>query len=237
LADSLWLKQTVHGTGTTALAKLAAVLLLVLLSYLILEAVTSGKRYLNQHHTNVTLNLWYHSDRLPSLDAWMELERHASSSLEGNENNIALLLSMGRVYDFRSVKMAKSKKEQLLYGLLSIQYYTQVTQLRPAWPYGWMNLALAKARLGQFDRDFQHALMQLLITGPWEKKILPPILQLGLFSWSHLKTDNQQRLLDYFLQAQAQRTSDVQRVVQSFGKMDLYCHLVAEKGQQASFCP
>jgi len=216
--------------------KLTALFLLMILVYLLLQAVLSGVVYINQYRVNATVDRWYENQELPTLHEWEELELFALSSMHGNEGNTTMLNAVGRVYDYRSSKMAKSWKEKKRYGEKSIVYYRQVTQSRPAWPYGWMNLALSKVRLRALDDEFRRALRQLLKTGPWEEATLPSILRLSLLSWRYLDVDSHELILDYFIRAQEKRSGEVYQVVKSFGRLGFYCSLVAQRDAKASFC-
>ncbi len=222
--------------GLNNVKKLFAILLLIAITYLSYQAVLTSVIYLNHYHVNATLDQWYENKKPVSLSDWQELEIFAISSLHINEDNTAMLNALARVYDYRSAKMARSINDRLFYGEKSIQYYRMVIGNRPAWPYGWMNLAQVKARLGRLDDEFKQALFQLLKTGPWERLTLPVIIQLGLFSWHNLDDDSHQLLLDYFLVAQDERAVEVLNMLQSTGQMTFYCRLVMQRDAKAMFC-
>ncbi len=216
--------------------RLIALLLLVALVFLSVKSVLSGLIYLNQYYVNFTLDHWYESKELPTLNEWKELELFALSSMDGNEHNATMLNAVGRVYDFRSVRMEKKWDEIKLYGEKSVAYYRQVTQQRPAWPYGWMNIALSKARLGELDAEFKRSLLQLLKTGPWEEATLPSIIQLSLLSWRHLDTHSRQLILEYFITAEGNRGGEVFKAVKSSGRLALYCALVTRGVAATGVC-
>jgi len=210
--------------------------LIVSLVYLLAQSVMSGVDYLNQHQVNTALDKWYESGEAASLIEWEDLETLMLSSGNRNGSNTMALHTLGRLYDYRSTKMSKSRKEQLLYGERAIAYYKLVTQKRPVWPYGWMNLALAKARLGHLDDEFKLALYKLLKTGPWEQITLPAIMQLSLYAWHNLDDRSHEQLLDFYLVAQDKRAADVQKVLQTSGKLEFYCRLVSQRAARPTFC-
>ncbi len=216
---------------------LAALLLLVLLCLLI-QAMLSGLTYVNQYRLNATLNRWYESKTPPPDDKWLAMEKLALESLEKNGSNADIINATGRLYDYRGTNMASDREEQRAYLRKAIGYYRQVISLRPAWPYGWMNIAISKGRLSEIDAEFKQALLQLLRLGPWEANTLPVIFQLSLPTWPYLNNDIRQPLLDYFVIAQeGSRKSEVFQTVLKAGHLKLYCALVAHKGAKASFCP
>jgi hypothetical protein len=68
---------------------------------------------------------------------------------------------------------------------LLVQYREQV-KMRPAWPYAWQNLVMAKADLGEFDQEFDTALMQSMHTAPWSRDIHLVLTRVVLSSWGEL---------------------------------------------------
>jgi len=217
--------------------KILYILLLLVLLYLLVQAVLSGFVYVNQYRLNAKIDQWYENQSVPALIEWKNLEERVLSYLGRDERNVDIVNASGRLYDYRSAYMAADRKKEIVYGHKAIEYYRQVTRLRPAWPYGWMNLASSKARLGEVDGEFRLALLQLLHLGPWEENTLPTIIQLSLFAWPYLDRATRQPLLDYFVDAQENRREDVYMVLKEAGQLKLYCALMAYKGDKASFCP
>jgi len=211
-------------------------IILPLSLYFIVQAVLSGMAYIDQYRLNATVDRWDGRQSIPSISEWKTLDKMALAALHGNESNADIVNATGRLYEFRSY-MASSLKEKDAFGRKAIEYYKRVTRLRPAWPYGWMNLAESKARLGEVDMEFRHALMQLLHLAPWEKNTLPSIFQLSLFAWPYLDSANRRSFLDYFIVAQESRERDVYKVLKKSGQMKLYCSIISHEGDKASFCP
>ena len=229
-------QRTLEKNKLSISTKIYAALFLMLLVYLAVQAVLSGIVYLKQYQVNTAIEQWYEYDQQPSLAEWEAMESLILSAMDGNEEITTLLYVTGRLYDFRSVIIAGSWEEKLFYGQKSIAYYKQLIQRRPAWPHGWMNFAVAKARLGELDDEFKNALFQLLKTGPWEKNTRPFLIQLSLLSWSVLDANERRLLTDYFIIAQERRTWGVYQAVTSFGRLGLYCSIVTQEGAKAKFC-
>lgn len=220
------------------LRTLAALLLLPLLCLLIMQALLSGIAYVDQYRLNATLNRWYEDQTPRTEDEWLAMENLALASLRKNESNADIINATGRLYDYRGTNMVSDSEKQRAYLHKAIGYYRQVIRLRPAWPYGWMNIAISKGRLSEIDEEFKQALLQLLRLGPWEENTLPVIFQLSLPTWPYLDKDTRQPLLDYFIVAQeSSRSLEVSRIILRTGHLKLYCALVTHKGAKASFCP
>ena len=45
-------------------------------------------------------------------------------------------------------------------------------QQRPAWPSGWIDLAIAKSWYGELDQEYEQALINSMLLGPWEPKVM-----------------------------------------------------------------
>ncbi|PJE79910.1 hypothetical protein CI610_01134 [invertebrate metagenome] len=53
--------------------------------------------------------------------------------------------------------------------------------MRPAWPYGWLSLALSKSRHSVIDGEFSQALLQAMLLGPREPDIRKEAVRLGSY--------------------------------------------------------
>jgi len=214
-----------------------AVLLLPALPYLMVQAVYSGMAYVQQYHLNATLDQWGKTGAIQPLDEWMKVEKKAQAALHGNAYKVEITNALGRLYFYRSVRMSTARKHQLAFGHKAMAYFREVNRLRPAWPYGWMNLALIKFMLGERDEEFKAALQQLLRLGPWEKNTLPALIPLAVYAWPALTAAQRQPLLEYFTIAQKERAKDVLDALTASRQLSYYCAIVRRNGEKASFCP
>jgi len=216
---------------------LLLVLLLPLFSYLLLTAVQSGRAYIDQYRLNAMLDRWIEQSSPVPVDAWTEAESLALTAAKRHGDDVDILNAAGRLYAYRSTRMAVTKEDRHLYARKAVQSYKAVTRLRPAWPYGWLNLALIKAHEGEMGAIFKHALMQLVKRGPWERNTLPVIVNLSLLAWPYLNQDERIPLLNYLTEAQEKRSGDVRRAVTGSHQLKLYCVIMTHAGAGASFCP
>lgn len=53
----------------------------------------------------------------------------------------------------------------------ALDYYRRSVALRPAWPYGWTDVALVKLRQGRLDGEFALAVERATTLGPWESYV------------------------------------------------------------------
>lgn len=214
-----------------------ALLVLPALIYLLVQAILSGMLYLNQYRLDMTLDHWSQKKSAISLAQWHATEEVVLALLAEHNKDASVVNAAGRVYAYRITHLISNRKDRLVYGNKALSYYRTTTSLRPAWSYGWMNFAIAKARMGRVDAAFKQSLLQVLHLDPWGKKTLPVIIQLSLFAWPYLDKPDRQALLDYFVVAQESRKADVQKVLNKSNRMKLYCLLLTQHGSKASFCP
>ena len=59
--------------------------------------------------------------------------------------------------------------------------YRLAILVRPAWPYAWADFTMAKARARQIDDEFFAALERATTLGPWERRVMDTVTQLGLW--------------------------------------------------------
>ncbi|MFQ5519151.1 MAG: hypothetical protein ACE5E3_04025 [Mariprofundus sp.] len=206
---------------------------MIVLLLLMIISVHSGISYVAQYRVHSAIDQWQEKGTTPATDEWQALH----DSVEEDGSNVDAVNALGRLYDFRSSSMSLNKNERNRFGQLAAEQYLKVTRLRPAWPYGWMNLALVKAQTGEIDEQFRHALLQLLKLGAWEHNTLPEIIRLSLFAWPYLSLEERKPLLDYYLVAQMQRKGDVHKALKGSDRLLVYCAIVNHAGSKASFCP
>ncbi|MCP3687909.1 MAG: hypothetical protein GY784_05800 [Gammaproteobacteria bacterium] len=61
---------------------------------------------------------------------------------------------------------------------------------QPVWPLVWMDLAIVKAALGQFDDEFQRAFAKALSIGAAERDVIRGMTETGFTYWRDLSAEN-----------------------------------------------
>ena len=74
-------------------------------------------------------------------------------------------------------------------------YYLQALTLRPGWPYYWADLMLVKYRMNDLDDEFQNAMQNALMQGPWEFLVLYLVAEIGMHRWDDLPDAMQEQTL------------------------------------------
>ena len=102
-------------------------------------------------------------------------------------------------------------------------HFREALELRPAWPYFWANLALAKAEAGIFDEEFRLAVERAVETGPWERQVQLQMVRLDFVESDRI--DPQSRaLIERLLQNAAQtQPLQVMALADSYEQMVRIC--------------
>lgn len=76
----------------------------------------------------------------------------------------------------------------------ALDIHRKLIRLRPAWPYYRADFAVAKARAGELDDEFEQALKDAMRLGPWEKEVLDKVARLGWLYRSRLGSALQNKI-------------------------------------------
>ena len=170
---------------------MAAILIVILVAFISVLS-REGLAHIYDQQTTGYLSFW-------KQQFLKEQQTDTSSLLKVNEDQLNKAVSGG----VRTVKQSPENPRFLgqLAGVYDVQngkgaeqaviLYRQLIRKKPAWPYYRANLALAKARVGELDREFEIALEQAVLTGPWEKDVLERVATLGFVyqDWLNPRTN------------------------------------------------
>ena len=206
-----------------------------LLLWMMVQAGISGYSYLIQYRTNAALENWQEEGVQPSFQAWQDLERSALTALSWDSMQPELLNAIGRLYGFRALRLAEMKDEKDQDLQHAAHYYRQVMKLRPAWPYGYLNLALLKANAGVLDAEFSGLLVHLTRLAPWDEKTLPLMVQMITRGWPYISVADRAELKPYLLLAARLRTNEVRMALQEYHSVNFFCAIINGK-QPSKIC-
>jgi len=104
--------------------------------------------------------------------------------------------------------------------------YRAAVAARPTWPDSWARLAHAKLYLLQFDREFDQALHQAAVLGPWRVGINRELAEIGLTAWPQLDAAQQAAIIESARRTVAYSPTEARRTYQlaeHTGMTDLLC--------------
>ncbi len=215
--------------------QLMILILISVLAWLIVYSFDGGMAYVDQYRINANIDKWRQAGEPVNDSRWRDLQLFARQALARYPDSVDLINAVGRLYDFRA---GMTEDHNVAHRMLikARGYYGQVIRLRPAWPYGWLNLAWVKARMGEPDPEFRRALLRLLALAPWERNTLPSLVQLGVYGWPYLNSDERRELTEYFTRAEQTRRRDMRRALKGAGQFRRYCALMRESRIRATLC-
>ncbi|HIJ82712.1 MAG: hypothetical protein HW380_52 [Magnetococcales bacterium] len=168
---------------------LLAISALVLLLQLSHVAVNQGVADLNALAAKMRLEQWKSRALLPNQTTWELAWNRMQTAMRLDANNPDHHETIARLLQWRLQGgdgrdgAIKEKRQQALIHL------RQAVSLRPTWPYGWVNLALAKYRLDQRDDELYRAMANAITTGPEERSIQMAVAKMSLSLWNKAPKD------------------------------------------------
>lgn len=170
--------------------------LIILLSVLILFIAKLAIADAYAHQSYRTLKAWQLSPFEMSTKEWDGIRNNIERAHELDPGNPELLMALGLAHEGRFAHYAVQLPEAEQDRKKALVYYRQSVKLRPSWPYGWIDLALVKYRLGELDREFYDALAISTELGPWEPGVQKVIIEIGLHGWNEINDDAHTLVLD-----------------------------------------
>ena len=94
---------------------------------------------------------------------------------------------------------------------------------RPGSPYTWSNIALLKARLPEPDREFESALRNAALLGPWEPEVQIALADAGFQHWGALGPETRIALNANALRAMRRQDTKLFDLARQRGRLDVLC--------------
>nr|CRH05411.1 conserved protein of unknown function [Candidatus Magnetococcus massalia] len=116
--------------------------------------------------------------------AFSQLES-AQSWQPGNPD---ILFEMGNLQLQMASQAADAKQKQIHLKRAMVYYQTLLT-IRPTWSYGWINLAMTRARLGEKIEVVEQDLERAIILAPFDVSVQQGVLKLGFHLWDKLSPE------------------------------------------------
>jgi len=93
---------------------------------------------------------------------------------------------LARVLELRAARLPPGDTDARALLTQAVDLYRSAARDRPSWPYTWLALARAKARLGALDADFTSAIGSASRRGPWDARLQALLLELLIPLWDLL---------------------------------------------------
>jgi hypothetical protein len=109
------------------------------------------------------------------------------------------------------------------YARQGLEYHREAARLRPSASHSWANIALLKARLPEPDAEYESALGNAALLGPWEPDVQLAVLEAGLAHWSRLAPPAQAAVRETVARALAWQDAQVFALARRMGRLEVLC--------------
>ncbi|HEC85651.1 MAG TPA: hypothetical protein ENI48_10495, partial [Thioploca sp.] len=151
-------------------------------------------------------------------------------ALRFEPNNPDLLMLMGEIYDWRATKINASQGNRLLQHAL--EYFLKEAKQRPTNARTWINIAMTKHHLKQYDMQFFAALEHAASLAPWKHSVQKVVVDIGLTDWYRLPRKVQSLVIVTIERGMPVQAKPMQLIIKRNGREWVVCAYL-----QLSFCP
>jgi polysaccharide biosynthesis protein VpsP len=215
-------------------------ILIVLLSVLILFIGKLGLADIYAHKSYSTLKKWQLAPFTMSDREWNAIQTSLEKAHHYDPENPEIMMAAGLAHEGRFAFSAVELPEARPARLIALAYYRESVKLRPTWPYGWVDLALVKYRLGEIDDEFYNALNTSAELGPWEPGVQKVIIDIGLHGWSLMNEDAHTLVLNTIKNAAVHSNKGhVNSIIEQLKRYNILyyaCHTVGDDPYISGVC-
>lgn len=165
---------------------------------------------------------WTVSSRPRGMREISRVARYFTDSLDYVPDNPWALEALGAL-DLARMRLSGTPRQALAYSWAARLRFLRALRERPASPFLWANLALAKLYLDEIDTEFLTAMRNADALGPWEPRSQQTVVFVGLASWDKLEPMDRQRILGGLERGAVWNSAKMLEIVKSFGRFDLIC--------------
>ncbi len=129
---------------------------------------------------------------------------------------------LGQYYHLEA-RQSKQLVLKSIYLRLSLHYFSQALQQRPSSAYLWINIALLKAQLGEFDARFEQALQSAYNLGSNLASVYTKITDMGFSLWGRLPKNSRQVVIANIRTQLKYNQDKLLILAQAYQRMDVIC--------------
>ncbi|MDI9728287.1 hypothetical protein [Stutzerimonas stutzeri] len=185
---------------------------------------TSG---LAHYQTQAFLANWVAAAKEPNPRAWTIAEEAAQRAVAWYPvANGVYLDQLGLVHSWQHFRQPYGALDARNSRMAALDAYRAAVEARPTWPDTWARLAHAKLYLLAFDDEFDHALLQASVLGPWRIGINRELTEIGFTAWPQLDVTQRVVILELARRTVAYNAAEAKRTYQLAeytGMTDVLC--------------
>lgn len=160
-------------------------------------AAKTGQAGIYHFQANSYLELWQHQHlKIPEFQVsqqdyefTLDKSRQVLKLTNYNADYWTAIADMQLWYLSHTANLPMAQQIMIKADILTA-YRTALKQ-RPTWPYSYSSFALIKARFGEIDDEFIHALHKANQLGARERDVIRITVELGLILWTQLDKNTQ----------------------------------------------
>lgn len=123
--------------------------------------------------------IWRGQDT-PALDTWQVSVQYLETALYLAPDHPTYHVRMAQLYRTKISWDVLDREERQQAGKKALEHLRSSLRTRPYWGPAWADLALTKALIGEFDREYIDAFSNSISFGPWEPRVLHIVLSLAV---------------------------------------------------------
>ncbi len=197
--------------------------ILALLGSLCALALPRGLADLRAFEARMLFQTWEAARRPPSTGEWTLARSRLQEARDLDPGQPNYPEDIARLDELRvpPARAGEAPAQEILRQALGLQ--RQAARLRPGSPYTWANIALLKARLAEPDREFDAALRNAALLGPWEPEVQIALADAGFRHWNTLTPETQSALRANAARALRWQSAKLFELARRTGRLDVLC--------------
>ncbi len=200
-----------------AVIAIAASLVLGTLAWVALTHAWADLRAAQAH---VPLWAFIKGTRTLTAEEWALAEERLQQALALDPGNPSIMEDLGLL----EMNRALAARPRAAAGLeRAVDYLRRSLRARPASPYAWGNLALAKSWLGALDAEFLHAIERAATLGAWEPEVQLTLDNIGFRTWDRLPPASRETIRQTMRRSLKRQEQVLFDMAAFFGRMDVLC--------------
>ena len=210
---------------------------LATLGVLLALALPRGLADLYGFEARVAHNGWEATRRPPTGEEWTVARNLLGDAQALDPGHPAYREDIARLYELRASprKAGDAPTRDDLREALA--YQRQAARLRPSSAYTWASIARIKARLPEPDREFEAALRNAALLGPWEPGVQLAIAEAGFRHWGTLTAETRVALSANALRALRRQDAKLFEIARRHGRLAALCSMRGvERSRLARAC-
>ena len=163
--------------------------------------------------------------RDPSPAEWTRALEHLGEARALDPGQPEYAEETGLLYQARALRLPPADSMTRNYARQALENHREAVRLRPGSPYGWANIALLKARLREADAEFEAALRNANLLGPWEPEVQLAIAEAGFTHWARLAPPARAAVRESAARALRWQDAKLFALARRTGRLDVLCGL------------